>query len=238
MTTTRVQTYARVAAGLGVLSFLGGGFGEAYVPSILVAPGDAASTARNIVGSEWLFRLGFAGYVVEGLCDVGLTWALYILLRPVHQNLALLAVFFRLIATAGFAMSQVLYFSALRILAGPDSPATFESGEIASLAYMSIATGKAGLEIFSLFYGVGALLLGYLVFRSGFLPKIIGILLAFGGAAFVIKGFAAVLAPAYARPVLLLPVPLGWLALTIWLLVKGVDVPKWTARAASPIPPV
>ena len=98
-----IQTYARIAGALGLLSFVGGGFGEAYVPSVLIVREDAGATARNILASESLFRLGFAGYLLEALCDVGLTWAFYILLRPVHRNLALLAVFFRLIATGGFA---------------------------------------------------------------------------------------------------------------------------------------
>src|SRR3989442_680875 len=104
--------YARIAGVLFLLSIVGGGFGEAYVPSVLIVGTDATATARNIVASHSLFRWGFAGFLVESLCDVGLTWALYVLLRPVHRNLALLAAFVRLISTAGFAMAQVPYFAA------------------------------------------------------------------------------------------------------------------------------
>jgi len=72
-----IQTYAKLAGILGLLSFVGGGFGEAYVPSVIIVPGDAAATAGNLVASDLLFRLGFAGYLLEALCDVGLTWTFY-----------------------------------------------------------------------------------------------------------------------------------------------------------------
>jgi hypothetical protein len=233
--TTRVsiQTYARIAGALGLLSFVGGGFGEAYVPSVLIVRDDAGATARNILASESLFRLGFAGYLLEALCDVGLTWAFYILLRPVHRNLALLAVFFRLIATGGFAASQVLYFSALLTVAGGDYLNTFSADQRESLALLSINAGGFGLAMFSMFYGAGAIVLGYLVFRSEYLPRILGVLLAISGVGFVIKAFASVLAPAYASPLLLLPVAVAWLSLTVWLLVKGVDVQRWQEKATS-----
>lgn len=226
-----IQTYARLAGVLGLLSFLGGGFGEAYAPSVLIEGADAAATARNIRASELLFRLGFAGYLVEALCDVALTWAFYVLLRPVHRNLALLTVFFRLVGTAGFAMGQVLYFSALPIVTGADDLNTFSAGQRESLALLAINAGGIGLVVFSMFYGAGTAVLGYLMFRSEYLPRVLGFLLAVAGLAFVIKAFASVLAPAYASPLLLLPVPFAWVPLTLWLLLKGVDVPKWHAKA-------
>lgn len=231
-TSLSIQSYARIAGGLGLLSFVSGGFGEAYVPSLLIVRTDPAATVTNILASESLFRLGFASYLIEALCDVGLTWAFYVLLRPVHRNLSLLAVFFRLIATGGFAMSQVLYFSALLVVSGPDNLKTFSVEQRESLALLSINAGGFGLEVFSMFYGVGAMLLGYLIFRSQYLPRILGVLLAISGAGFVVKAFASVLAPTYASPLLLLPVAVAWLSLTVWLLVKGVDIQRWQEKAA------
>jgi hypothetical protein len=228
-----IQSYARIAGGLGLLSIVSGGFGEAYVPSLLVVRANSAATATNILASESLFRHGFASYLIEALCDVGLTWAFYVLLRPVHRNLSLLAVFFRLIATGGFAMSQVLYFSALPVVSGSGYLKTFSLEQRESLALMLINAGGFGLEVFSMFYGVGAILLGYLIFRSQYLPRILGLLLAISGFAFVIKAFASVLAPTYASPLLLLPVAVAWLSLTIWLLAKGVDIQRWQEKAAT-----
>lgn len=233
MTTTSAQTYARIAGVLGLVSLVAGGFGEAYVPSLLVDRADAAATARQVLDSGAVFRLGFAAYLVEALADVGLTWAFYVLLRPSHRHLALLAVYFRLIATAGFAMSQVLYFSALPVMAGAGYLEPFTAAQRESLALLSINAGGFGLEVFSMFYGAGAICLGYLIFRSEFLPKFLGVLLAISGAGFVAKAFASVLAPQYASPLLLLPVAVAWIALTAWLLVKGVDTATWQAKAAG-----
>src|SRR6266508_2762679 len=98
MTGQSAQKYARVAGVLFLLSLVAGGFGEFYVPSTLLARGDAAATARNLIAHDTLFRLGFAGYLVEGSCDIALTLLLYVLLRPVNRNLALLAAFFRLVS--------------------------------------------------------------------------------------------------------------------------------------------
>lgn len=230
---TPIQTYARIAAVLGLLTFVAGGFGEAYVPSALIVSGDAAGTARNIVASDWLFRLGFTGYLVEALCDVGLTWVLYILLRPVHPELALLAVLFRLISTAGFAMAEVLYFAAAPILGGSAYLKTFSPDQVHTLALLWLKVSGFGQGLFSMFYGVASVLLGYLIFRSSFLPRMLGVLLVIGGLGFVAKTFLSVLAPAYASSFLLVPTAVAWLFLTLWLLVKGVDDAKWRESALA-----
>jgi hypothetical protein len=228
-----VQTYAKLAGVLGLLSFVGGGFGEAYVPSVLVVSADATATAENIIASGSLFRLGFAAYLVEALCDVGLTWVLYVLLRPVHRDLALLTVLFRIISTAGFAMAEVLYFASSRILGGADYLKTFSPDQLNTLALLLLKVGGLGGAVFSMFYGVASVVLGYLIFRSTFLPNVLGVLMALSGLGFVTSTFVSVLAPAYATPVLFVPAAVAWLFLTVWLLVKGVDVPKWEDKAAT-----
>ena len=109
MSGASAQTYARIAGVLFLISIVAGGFGEFYVPSTLIVSADATATANNIRASEWLFRLGFAGYLVEALCDIGLTLVLYVLLRRVHEELALLAAFFRLVSTAVFAAAEPMW---------------------------------------------------------------------------------------------------------------------------------
>ncbi|HEV8337198.1 MAG TPA: DUF4386 domain-containing protein [Candidatus Polarisedimenticolia bacterium] len=228
-----IQRYARIAGVLGFVSIVAGGFGEAYVPAALVVWRDAAATAANITASESLFRWGFAGYLVEALCDVGLTLLLYLLLRVVRKDLALLSVFFRLIGTAGFAMAQVFHFAALPIVRGDDSLRVFSPEQLNTLALLSLKVSVYGQSVFTMFYGVGTILVGYLMVRSGFLPRFIGILLALTGIGFVAKTFTWVLAPPYSSPLLLLPAAVAALALTAWLLVKGVDAAKWMERADS-----
>ena len=227
MSRAPVQTYARIAGALFLITIVAGGFGEFYVPSTLIVSTDATATANNIRASEWLFRLGFAGYLVEALCDIGLTLVLYVLLRRVHEELALLAVFFRLVSTAVFAAAELFYFAATFILGGAAYLKTFSPDQLNALALLSLKLYGYGGGIFMVFYGIPSILLGYLMFRSGYFPRILGALMALGGLGFVVRNFLLVLAPAWASSLLLLPMTLAVLPMTVWLLVKGIDVRKW-----------
>jgi hypothetical protein len=222
-----VQVYARVAGALFLLSMLAGGFGEAYVPSRIIVSSDAAATARNLIASEFLFRIGFAGYLLEALCDVALAWVMYVLLRPVHRDIALLAAFFGLVATALFGFAEMTYFSTSLVLRDADYLKTFSQEQRNTLALLSLKTYGLGGGIFMAFYGVASLLRGYLIFRSGYLPKFLGLLLMLAGLGFVARNFLLVLAPEYASGMLLLPVLFAVVSLSLWFLVKGVDVRKW-----------
>jgi Domain of unknown function (DUF4386) len=226
-----VPTYARIAGVLFLISIVAGGFGEFLVPSQLVVSADATATANNIVTSDSLFRLGFASYLVEAVCDIALALILYVLLKPVHRDLALLAAFFRLVSTAVFAVTELFYFAPSLILGGADYLKTFSPAQLNTLALLSLKLYGFGAGIFMVFYGVGSVLFGYLILRSGYLPKALGVLLALGGLGFVTSSFALVLAPAHASSALLLPMALAGLSLTLWLLFRGVNVPKWEAKA-------
>jgi len=231
-----VQTYARIAGVLFLITVVAGGFGEFFVPSKLIVSADATATANNIIASNSLFRIGFASYLVEAMCDVALTLILYVLLRPVHKDVALLAAFFRVVSTAVFAVAELFYFAASLILGGADYLKTFSPEQLHSLALLSLKLYGYGAGIFMVFYGVPSILLGYLIFQSGYLPKFLGVLLALGGLGFVTRNFALVLAPASASSFFLLPMTLAAVSLTVWLLVRGVDVAKWEQRAATPRP--
>jgi hypothetical protein len=228
-----VQKYARIAGALFLISAVAGGFGEVFVPSQLVVSGDAAATARNILAANSLFRLGFASYLIEAVCDLALTLVLYVLLRPVSRDLALLAVFFRLVATATFAMTELFYIAPALILSGADYLKAFTPEQLNSLALLSLRFYAYGSGLFMVFYGVPSIILGYLIFRSNYLPRLLGILLALSGIGFVISSFVLILAPAYASSAFLVPTAVAGLALTGWLLVRGVDLPKWEERAAQ-----
>ncbi len=101
-------------------------------------PGDAAATAHNIIASNLLFRLGFLAYLAEAVCDVALTFVLYVLLRPVHANLAFLAVFLRIMATAAFAFGELFYFAPSLILGGDGYLKTFSPDQLNTLALLSL----------------------------------------------------------------------------------------------------
>ncbi len=229
---TSPQFYAKTAGVLFLISILAGGFGELFVLNKLIVSGDATATAINIHASTSLFRLGFASYLAEAVCDVSLTVILYLLLRPVRKDIALLAAFFGLVSTVTFAFAELFYFAVLLLLEGADYLKTFSPDQVNSLALLSLKLYGYGAGIFMVFYGVASILRGYLIFQSGYLPKFLGILLVLAGAGFVIRNFVLVLAPAYASDFLLLPTPLAILALALWLLVKGVNVTKWNKQVS------
>ena len=218
-----IQRYAKTAGILLLLTIVAGFFGELYVPSRLLSR-EAATTAANITSHELLFRLGFAAYLVEACCDIALALLFFVLLKPVDRYLALLSAFFGLVSTATFALTQLMYFSALPIQRNLQS---FTPDQAASLAQMSVKLYGIGSGVFMVFYGIATLLRGYLIYRSTYLPRVIGGLLVLAGIAFLIKSFTLVLAHAYASDFLLVPVFLATVTLTGWLLLRGVDVAKW-----------
>jgi hypothetical protein len=155
------------------------------------------------------------------------------LLRPVHAPLAFLAVLFRMMATTTFAFAELFYFIPSLLLGGDAYLKTFSPDQLNTLALLSLNVYGAGGFVFVLFYGIGSIILGSLMMRSGYLPWILGALLALGGLGFVIRNVLVVLIPAYASPFLVLPTILTLLLLGLWLLIRGVNVVKWNAKEAA-----
>ena len=230
---TSVQAYARMAGVLFLLSIIGGGFGEFYASSALVVPGDAAATAHNLIASNLFYRLGFLGYLTEAVCDVGLAYLLYILLRPVHPNLVKLAVLFRIMATATFAFSELFYFAPTLILGGDGYLKSFSPDQLHALVLLSLNIYGTTGNLYIVFYGIASLIFGYLMMRSGYFPRVLGALLALGGLGFVIMNVLLILTPAYASSFLLLPTILAIVSLAGWLLFRGVDVVKWQEQVSA-----
>jgi len=229
-----VQRYARIAGALFLVSLVAGGLGEAYIPSRLIVAHDAAATVANIKNLDSLYRLGFATFLIESLCDITLVTILYALLKPVSKELSLLAAFFGLVGTALFAFAELFYFAPLLLIAGgADYLKTFSPEQLNSLVLLSLKFyGFAGM-IFTAYYGMSWIVRAYLIFRSGYLPKFLGVLMAAGGAGFVLRNFLLILAPAYAATWLLMLMIPGGLILTFWLLVKGVDMSRWDERVKA-----
>jgi Domain of unknown function (DUF4386) len=229
-----VQRYARIAGVLFLVSIVAGGFGEAYVPSKIIVSGDAATTAANIRNFEFLYRLGFAAFMVESFSDITLALIMYALLKPVSRELSLLAAFIGLVGTALFAFAELFYFAPPLIIGGAGYLKTFSADQLNGLALLSLKFyGYAGM-IFTAYYGMSWLIRAYLIFRSGYLPKFLGVLMAIGGLGFVVRNFLLILAPRYASDVLLMLMFPGGLLLAVWLLVKGVNLPKWKAKVSAP----
>ncbi len=219
---------ARVA-GLLYLIIIGTGiFAEFFVRQPLIVAGDAAATVANLTAATSLFRLGIASDLVMLLCDVTLALLFYILLRPVNQALSLLAAFFRLMQAAVLGANVLNLFAVLQLIGGADYLAGLGAAQIEAQVLLSLEAHAIGYTIGLIFFAVNSLVFGWLVLRSGYLPKLLGILLMVAGVGYLIDSFALTLLPNYAAYaeilalVVFAPAIIGELAFCLWLLVRGI----------------
>jgi hypothetical protein len=225
---------ARIVGGLYALIIALGLTSEVGVRSALIVQGDAAATAANILASQGLFRFAFFADSIVFLSDAAVAVLLYLLLRPVNSTVALAAAAFRLTQTAVLALNLLNQHAALLVLTGTGY-AVLDPAQRDTLAYLMLDRHSHGYDLGLLFFGVHCLLLGYLVATSTFLPKLLGILLMGASVAYLVGSYARFLAPALVPTVA--PIYIVAIAAEIglcgWLLVKGVDVQRWKAVAAS-----
>jgi hypothetical protein len=205
------------------------------VRAMLVVPGDAAATAQNVASNESLFRWGMAGESTIFLIEIVLAALLYILLRPVSVSMSLAAAFAR--ASEGVVMAASNLFTSILTLAVVGSAgylAAFEAEQQQALALLFQSANDYVILIWGLFFALHLVLLGWLVYRSGFFPKIAGVLLVLAGIGYFAQSFGTIVAPnlseVLSTVVLVLAIP-GELVFALWLLIKGVDEQKWQARA-------
>ena len=210
-------------------------FGMIYVPSILIVPGDAAATARNIMASESLFRLGIASTLFSQL--VGIFWVLvlYQLLKPVNKNMAVLMVILNLLIVPIAMLNELNQFAVLLLSSGADYLRVFTPGQLHALISLFLNLHDYGIKIAGIFWGLWLFPYGFLVFKSGFLPRFIGVLLMIGCFGYLIQSFVGFLSPNLVVYTALLSVitSSGELLLPLWLLIKGVNVEQWEKRALA-----
>jgi Domain of unknown function (DUF4386) len=231
-----VQVYARAGGALYLIIIILGLLGEAVIRGSLIVSHDAAATARRIVESEFLWRLGVAGQLVLLICAVALTLIWYVLLRPVNRNLALLVVFFALISLAAETVSALYLQATLAPLSAAAYLKDVDPQQLHALAYLSIVSHAYAFGVALIFFGVECLIVGYLVWKSGYFPKAIGAMMQIAGVCYLINSFSMVLSPSLANflfPAILLPAFIGESAFCLWLLVKGVDVPAWERKTRT-----
>jgi hypothetical protein len=236
---TSPQVYARIAGLLYIVLIIAGALGEIFIRGRLVVPGDATATAGNILGSPSLWRLGIAGDLVMHVCDVFVMWALYLLLRPVSRNLALLNLLLNLIQTAVLVANKIILLVPLFLLGDAAYPKAFDQAQLQAWSYLAIKLHDYGFGIGLIFFGCVCLLEGYLIRTSRYLPKLIGVLMQIAGACYLINSFALLLAPhleARLFPAIMVPCLLAELSLALWLLIRGVDEAEWRKRAGMSSP--
>ena len=205
-------------------------FAEFYVhfPSALIASGDAAKTASNIMANERLFRIGIVNNIATFAIDVVLIWTLYVLLRPVNRNLALLAVFFRLVETTIACFAIINYFVAMQFLSDADHSKAFDSGQLQALSIMHYTYGLT-FTVVAIFLSLGSTIFNYLLYKSGYIPKPLAFWGIFSSLLLLISQIAIIIFPDIEKiiiPACFGPIVIDEIALGFWLLIKGVKIPK------------
>ncbi len=216
------QRLARIGGVLYLAIIVIGACGEMVVRGRVFVPTDAARTAANLRAMEWLWRVGVAGEIVLLASAVALALIFYILLRPVSRPLAAMAVLFNLVAIAIEGVAAVA-LAAVLLTAVTDGT-----------VLLLIRAHSLGFGIGLVFFGIECVILGFLIARSGYIPRWIGVLMVVAGGCYVVNSFALILSPPLSRrifPAILMPALVAELSLALWLLVRGVRGDQWDRRA-------
>jgi hypothetical protein len=226
-----VKATARITGALILIMAIIAPFSMLYVPSALIVSGDAAATANNIMASEALFRLGIVGDSVVFLIEIVLSVLLYVLLRPVSRPLSLIVGFSRLAMTVLQGINLLNSFIPLLLLSGASYLTVFEPDQLQALAMLFLDAHQSVVVIWGLSFGLHLFVLGYLVYKSGYIPRIIGVLLVVASLCYLIQSFGNILFPNYGEVFALVGfISIVEIALPLWLLIKGVNVEQWEKR--------
>lgn len=226
----QIQRMARLAGFLYLLLLPLGIFGLLYVPSMFVVPGDAAATANNVAASASIYRLSILTALLTQVINIFVVLALYQLLKPVNKNMASLMVIFILLGAPIAMLSEINQFAVLRLASGANYLIAFTSEQLQELVTFFLDLHQYGISIASIFWGLWLFPMGYLVFKSGFLPKVLGILLMIGCFGYLIDFFFPFFFPDLEVTVSQFTF-IGEILLPLWLSIKGVNVEKWQKRA-------
>lgn len=220
------KKYARIAGLLYLIIFITAGFAEGYVRSGLIVAGDAATTAQNILNAQGLFRLALAGDLITFISDAIVAVLLYLLLKEVNKPLAIIVMVLRVLAHPAIgSINLVNHLSALNILIDPVLAVSLGIDQVQQLAMQALIAHKTGYLIAGAFFGVQCALLGYLIYKSDLIPKVIGLLLMVAAVGYLIESFGGFLLPQYSElysMIVAIPAIIAEGALCLWLLIKGI----------------
>jgi hypothetical protein len=225
---------ARIAGVLYLIIIVAAMFAELFVRGKLIVYTDAAATAANILAHEPLYRLAGVAMLITISCDTGVALLFYELFKPVGRSIALLAASFRIIMVAIIGGDLINHFAPLVLLKGGQSLAALNAGQLQAQALVYQKLYEEVFTISLVYFGFHCLLIGYLIFRSTFLPRILGVAMAIAGACYVVNSVAVLVAPAFAShlfPYILLEPFLAELSLTLWLIAVGVNAQRWAEQA-------
>jgi len=228
---TSPQTLARIAGVGYLIIFFTAIYANFFVLESLVVPGDAAATFANLQAGQGEFRLGTVAFLSTVVIDVLLSWAFYLLFRPVSSGLALLTAWFRLVYSAIFGIAIYHLFTVISMLNGVGFAQGMGAGEMALRAGLSLEAFNQVWLIGLVFFGLHLGMLGVMVVKSAAMPRVLGLLLILAGLGYLIDSFANILLPNYADHeelflmIVAIPGIVGEFSFSVWLLAKGVKEP-------------
>jgi hypothetical protein len=201
-------------------------FATFFVLDGLIEPGNAAVTAENLVNNEVLVRLGIFSLVIVIILDIIVAWSLTIFLQPINWSLSLLGGWLRLAYASIFFVALISLVNAFNLLADGAGARLFEADQVPSQMMLSINSFYAGWDAGLLIFGLHLIVVGYLVFKSGNMPRLLGVLVMICGAGYMIDTAILVLIPNLGVSLSVVTF-IGEILLGIWLLVKGLQAKAW-----------
>jgi hypothetical protein len=222
---TSPRLTARIAGALYLLTILGGVFAQTFIANRLISFGDANITANNILTRRSLFQIGYTVYLIEMACQVAMTALFYVLLKPVNRNVALVATFLSLAGSVMKTLSRLFYIAPLYLLGGSQALSALTPDQLRALSLILLKVNDRGAALALPFLGLGAVLEGYLIFRSTFLPRFLGVLGIVTSA-----GWLTFFYPPLGYRLfyyVVVPVLVACAVKITWLIAFGVDEERW-----------
>ena len=231
------KTYARIAGLLYLIIAVVGGFSILYVPSVILAPGDSAKTAANLLANQGLFGLGVLADVIVMATEIVLTVMLLVLFKPISPTLSLVAMVSRLTMVVVMAVNLLIYITPMILLRDADQ-AGFALEQRQATAQLLFEAHTYGIYVWDMFFGVHLAAMGYLVVKSGYFPKVLGLAIVVGSLGYFLEGVVHVSffensAVAMVIVALLVIASLSELAFALWLLIRGLNVATWDRKLAA-----
>lgn len=230
LTEASPSTRGRILAAVYLFVIIGGITGQAVISDGLVVRGDAAQTAANIVANKSLYRLGFTIFMLEMVAQALATMMFYDLLKPVNRSVARASLILGLTGCGIKTMARLFYYTPLILLDGSPYLSAIEPAQLEALSLAFLRINSQGAAIGLIFFGFEGLLRGWLVFKSGFLPRFLGVMSMIAGVGWLTYLWPPLGSQAFTFVALFALV--GVIITTAWLFIRGVDDAKWKARAA------
>jgi hypothetical protein len=226
---TSPRAKARITGGLYLVTIVAGIIAQGVISARIISSGNAATTATSILANRSLYGLGFTIYMIEMAAQIAMTALFYELLKPVSKSVALLSAVFGYVGCGVKIFARLFYLAPLLVLGGSSWFGGFSESQLESIALFLLQLNDQGAGIALAFFGFSTVLHGWLIMKSTFLPKWIGILSLVGGI-----GWLSFLSPPLGLrlfPIIAVVGIVGSLATIVWLLVVGVNEQRWLEQA-------